>query len=176
MLQNTITATFASSSSRSRSHHHICQASSLFSISPFGFHPTWISYGNLNWDGKWEDFVFIFTLYPHMVMWPSEKTYGLKLWTDGHEAISAFHSGDSSPRKWFPLYHSHINVLIFTYCNKGSIFSYIYIYIYYWFLSFEIIDSQKKKKKFWNHRLPLLLLLIDSIGYICILKIKIYKM
>ena len=66
--------------------------------------------------------------------------------------LSAFHSSDSSPRKRFPLYHSHINVLIFTYCNKGSIFS--YIYIYYWFF------------KIWNHRLPLLLLLIDWIGYI----------
>jgi len=41
---------------------------------------------------RWEvkGLVFIFTLYPHMVMWPSEKTsiwsYGSKLWTDGLEA------------------------------------------------------------------------------------------
>ena len=58
----------------------------FFSISSFGFHPMWISDGNLNWDGEWEDFVFIFTLYPNMVMWSSEKTYGLKLWTNGHKA------------------------------------------------------------------------------------------
>ena len=166
MLQNTIAATFASSSSRSHSHQHIYQASSLFSISPFGFHPTWISDENLNWDGKWEDFVFIFTLYPHMVIWPSEKTYGLKLWIDG-------------PEESFQPFTQVIQVLVngSLYTILTSIYLYspivikvpcfhIYIYIYYWFF------------KFWNHRLPLLLLLllIDWIGYICILKIKIYKM
>ena len=168
MLQNTIAATFASSSSQSCTHQHICQASSLFSISPFGFHPTWISDGNFNWGGKWEDFVFIYTLYPHMVMWPSEKTYGLKLCIDGH---------DASFQPFTQVNQVLVNGSLCTILTSMYLYSpivikvpyfhiNIYIYIYYWFF------------KFWNHRLPLLLLLIDWIGYICILKIKIkiYKM
>ena len=140
-MQNTIAATFASSSSRSRSHQHICQASSLFSMSPLDFHPTWISDGNLNWDGKWEDFVFIFTLYPHMVMWPSEKTYGLKLWIDGHEA---------SFQPFTQVIQVLVNGSLYTILTSMYLYSpivikvpYFHIYIYIYiigFLSFEIID------------------------------------
>ena len=107
----------------------------LFFLSPFGFLPTWI------FDGKWEDIVFIFTLYPtwscdQQTKW---KDIWVKALIDGLEA--SFLSSDSCSRKWFPLFHSHIIVFIFAYCNKGFIFSYIYIYIYIiGFLSFEIID------------------------------------
>ena len=56
---------------------------SYFSILPFGFH----HHVNVWWKFKmrWEvkGLIFIFTLYPHMVIWPSEKTsihtYGLGL-------------------------------------------------------------------------------------------------
>ena len=85
LLQDIIATTFAFSSFQSHSHHHICQASSLFSFT-FWFSPHvnfwWKVRGHCHYlhslphvvlwptdqvkifDGKWEDIVIIFTLYP----------------------------------------------------------------------------------------------------------------
>ena len=129
LLQNTkaLFAVTFTSSSRSCSHPQICHASSLFSFL-FSYFTFWFSpHVNIlrKFKIRWEVKVFIFTLYPHMVMWPNEKTsirsYGLKLWIDGLEA--SFHSSDSSHRKWLPLFCCQINV-----------------HICYWFFFFEIID------------------------------------
>ena len=130
LLQNTITTTFASASSQSLSPPHL---PSLFS---FFFHLLVFSPREFPMENERTlSLSSLFTPHGHVTNIPSEKTYGLKLWRMALR--QAFTQVTQSSRKWFPLFHSHINVLIFTYCNKGFIFSYIYII---GFLSFEIID------------------------------------
>ena len=54
----------------------------IFLFHILAFTTTWMSNGNLKWDGKWKD-LSLSSLFTHTIIWPSEKTsihtYGLGL-------------------------------------------------------------------------------------------------
>ena len=125
--------------------------SRLFSFFNFTF---WFSpHMNFWWKFKlrWEVRGLCLYLHSFTPTWSCDqvKRHGLKLWTDGHEA---------SFQPFTQAIQVLINGSLYTILTSMYIYSpivikvpyfhlYIYIYIYYWLF------------KFWNHRLPLLLLI-----------------
>ena len=106
---------------------------SYFPISPFGFYPTWIYDENLKWDGEWKD---LSLSSPFTPTWSCDQVkrqvYDHMGRSFGQMALrQSFHSSDSSPHKWLPLFCCQINVLIYYWSSFFEIIDYHY---YYWLI------------------------------------------